>query len=133
MESGESAEQGSAEDVSQLTIEDIKVRIMRYYPHLTDEKELGRITLRHYQRLMLASGLRSLDREFEIHLAVWKRREIEATKGKGRYIYTDFKKFMDFKNRERELLGRTPPKQQKATNKLMYLMAKANQTKGEGG
>ena len=36
---------------------------------------------------------------------------------------------MDFDKRETELLGRTPPKQ-KNGNKLMYLMAKANQTKG---
>lgn len=131
LESSESAEQGSVEDVSQLTIEDLKIDLIRYYPNLTDEKELGRITLRHYTRLMKAYRLRSLDREFEIHLAAWKRREVEATKGKGRYVFTDFRKFMDFKKRERELLGRTPPKPK--GNKLLYLIAKANQSKREGG
>lgn len=129
MEISEDPEQRSTEDVPRLTIEDIKVDLLRNYPHLTDEKELGRITLRHYARLKKASRLRGLDRELEIHLSAWKNREIEATKGKGRYVFTDFRKFMDFDKRETELLGRTPPKQ-KNGNKLMYLMAKANQTKG---
>ena len=82
MEISEDPEQRSTEDVPRLTIEDIKVDLLRNYPHLTDEKELGRITLRHYARLKKASRLRGLDRELEIHLSAWKNREIEATKGK---------------------------------------------------
>lgn len=131
MATSENPEQGSLEDVPQLTIEGMRLELIRHYPHLTDEKEIGRITLRHYQRLMKASSLRALDREYEIHLSAWKNREIEAVKGKH-YIYRDFRKFMDYRKREAALLGQTPPKP-KSGNKLMYLMAKANQTKREGG
>lgn len=129
MEVREDREQTSVEDVPKLTIEDLKVDLLRHYPDLWDEKKLGRITLKHYLRLVKASRLRALDREFEIHLSAWKNREIEATKGKGRYVFTDFRKFIDFEKRESELLGRNPPKP-KSDNKLLYLMAKANQTRG---
>jgi hypothetical protein len=132
LEVSEDPEQGSVEDVPQLTIEGMKLDILRYYPTMSDEKELGRVTLRHYVRLMKAQRLRALDKELEIHLQAWKNREIEATKG-SRYVFTQFDKFMDFTKRESELLERTPPKSQSSGNKLMYLMAKANQTKREGG
>ncbi|WP_313631359.1 hypothetical protein [Enterococcus devriesei] len=64
-------------------------------------------------------------------MGAWKNREVEATKGKGRYVFTDFRKFMDFEKRENELLGRTPPKHE-AGNRLLYLVAKANQTRKGG-
>lgn len=133
METSENQQQGSSQNVFKLTIEDIKIDILRYYPNITMEKELGRITLRHYFRLMKSSRLRALDKEFYIHLEAWKGREVEATKGKGRYVYTDFRKFMDYEKRENEIRGRVKPTKKDSGNTLLHLVAKANRTTKEGG
>lgn len=133
METSENQQQSSTQNVFKLTIEDIKIDILRYYPNITSEKELGRITLRHYFRLMKSSRLRALDKEFYIHLEAWKAREVEATKGKNRYVYTDFRKFMDYEKRENEIRGRVKPANKDSGNTLLHLVAKANRTKKEGG
>lgn len=88
----------------------MKIEIMRYYPAFSDQKELGRVTLRHYFQMMKAARLRSFDEEYNIHIAAWKNREIQAAKDKGRYVYTRFSDFFDAEKRKNELLGIKPKK-----------------------
>lgn len=128
-------QQKSSEDVSGLTIEDIKVDLIRYYPQLAVGKELGRVTLREAVRLFKAAKLRRLDEERSIHLLAWKQRAAASVvdKGpkKGYYTYQTFEQFFSESARKAELLGETP-EQPMNTNKtnLLELVAKANSTKG---
>lgn len=83
----------------------MKIEIMRHYPSYCDPKQLGRVTLRHYFQMMKAARLRELDNEQNIHLMAWKNREIDATKDKGKYVYTRFNDFFNANKRRDELLG----------------------------
>lgn len=102
---------------------------MRYYPNLTDEKELGRITFKHYLRLMKAARLREFDEELNMHLSAWKRREIQMTDKKSQYIYKNFKDFFDADKRKNELLG-VQVKKPKISRIQQTLLLKANMKEG---
>ncbi|MGJ0706424.1 hypothetical protein [Enterococcus avium] len=102
----------------------MKIEIMRHYPSFCDPKQLGRVTLRHYFQMMKAARLRELDNEQNIHLMAWKNREIEATKDKGKYVYTRFDDFFKADKRKDELLGNPTKKViNDPTQKKLLLLA----------
>lgn len=104
MESSESSEQERSQEVPEITVDDMKIEIMRYYPAFCDSKQLGRVTLRHYLQMMKAARLRELDEETKLHLMAWQNREVEAIK-KNKYVYTKFSDFFDVNKRRNEILG----------------------------
>ena len=75
---------------------------------MNDFAEIDRMTLYEYHMRMTAFRLRQADREYEIHLQAWAKREINAKKKSGKkklvFLYDHFKRFFDYEKRVREIL-----------------------------
>lgn len=75
---------------------------------MQDFAEINRMTLYEYEMRMKASNLRSVDREYEIHLQAWANWNVQATKKSGKKrapVFKTFKQFFDFKKAESKILN----------------------------
>lgn len=61
-----------------------------------------------YNLRMRAYRLRMVDKEYELHLAAWVDREVNAKRKSGKngakYIYAKWDQFFDYEKREAEIL-----------------------------
>lgn len=127
-------EQERSEELQRLTVEDLRINLLRYYPEFaTHSKELGRLTLREYQRLMHASNLRQFDVEYQQHLQAWLDTAVQSVDKDGKAIYRKFCNFYDYERRKRVFLGiEKPQTKAKMDKKEIALILKANATRKEG-
>ena len=127
-------EQERVEELQRITVEDLRINLLRYYPDFaTHLKDLGRVTLREYQRLMHASNLRQFDVEYQQHLQAWLDTVVQSIDKEGRAIYRKFSNFYDYEQRKRVFLGiEKPQTKAKMDKKEIALILKANATRKEG-
>lgn len=80
---------------------------MRYL-NMTDFTEINRMTLYEFEMRMIASDLRRVDREYEIHLQAWANWNVQATKKSGKRkrvpVFRTFKQFFDYEEAEQGIL-----------------------------
>lgn len=72
-----------------------------------------------------ASRYRYLDREAELHKLAWIEQQAGASKKNGKPVFRTFKRFFDYNEAERQIMGETTAKPKLLNNKLVnYLKRK---------
>lgn len=87
------------------------------------------MTLREYQMLMEAHGLKQIDDLYLIKRLAWENQQATATDKKGKSAFKGFDDFFDYQKAIDRLLGKTVADDVMADKKLFDLMRKANTRK----
>lgn len=72
--------------------------------------EVDRLTIPEYLLLMEAVRLKQIDMDYRNHLQAWLTFSAQATKKKGKPVYSKFKKFYDYEKHLKEATNKESKK-----------------------